>query len=94
MKKILLVFTALMVMAISALQASVYIKYYNKDSKKYKFEVKIGGSTKTVEFGSSRTSQVTIQGGGEKAEIKTECGWVTIDDDSKIEIKDGCIIIK
>lgn len=75
-------------------QAGVYIKYYNKDSKTHKFDVKIGESTRTVEFGSSRSAAVTIQGGGDKAEIKTDCGWVTIEDDSKIEIKDGCITVK
>ena len=74
--------------------ASVYIRYYNKDSKTHTFKVKIAGSTKTVEFGSGRTSSVTIQGGSEEAEIETDCGWVTISDDSKIEIKDGCITVK
>ncbi|MBL0684884.1 hypothetical protein JJQ60_15250 [Aquimarina mytili] len=75
-------------------QANVNLRYYNKDSKTHKFEVKIAGSTKTVEFGSSRTASVTIQGGSEKAEIKTDCGWITVTNNSKIEIKDGCIVIK
>ncbi len=83
-----------LLLATFSIHASVYLRYYNKDSKTYKFEVKIAGSTKTVEFGSSKTSSVTIQGGSEKAEIKTECGWVTVNDDDKIEIKDGCITIQ
>tara|TARA_B100000678_G_C18081799_1_gene451032 strand:+ start:336 stop:626 length:291 start_codon:yes stop_codon:yes gene_type:complete len=73
--------------------AAVTIRYYNKDSKTHKFEVKIAGSSKTVEFGSSRTSTVTIQGGDDEAQIKTDCGWVTVKDDAHITIKDGCIEI-
>ncbi len=73
---------------------SVYIRYYNKDSKTYTYDVKIGGSTTKVEFGSSRTASVTIQGGGSSAVIKTNCGDVTINDGANIEIKDGCIIVK
>lgn len=91
-KKTILTYFFLLTFVLSA-NASVYLRYYNKDSKTYKFEVKIAGSTKTVEFGSSRTSSVTIQGGSEKAEIKTECGWITVSDDDRIEIKDGCISI-
>ncbi|TPN87280.1 hypothetical protein [Aquimarina algicola] len=83
-----------LLLATFSIHANVYLRYYNKDSKTHKFEVKIAGSTKTVEFGSSRTSSVTIQGGSEKAEIKTDCGWITLSDDDKIEIKDGCITIK
>jgi hypothetical protein len=50
---------------------SVYLRYYNKDSKTYVYDVVIGGSTTKVEFGSSRTASVTIQGGGSDAVIKT-----------------------
>ena len=90
-----LTFTALALFTfVFAANANVYIRYYNKDSKTHKFNVRIAGSSKTVEFGGSRTSSVTIQGGSEKAEIETECGWVTISDDSKIEIKDGCITVQ
>ncbi|GAA4277723.1 hypothetical protein [Aquimarina mytili] len=91
MKKLLII-TCLLFGVIA--QANVNLRYYNKDSKTHKFEVKIAGSTKTVEFGSSRTASVTIQGGSEKAEIKTDCGWITVTNNSKIEIKDGCIVIK
>lgn len=94
MKKKIGLLAAALVLFVTTVNAGVYIKYYNKDSKTWKFEVKIGGSTRTVEFGSSRSAAVTIQGGGDSAEIKTECGWVKIDTNSKIEIKDGCIKIQ
>lgn len=91
--KIMILATMLMLLVFVA-EAAVTIRYYNKDSTTWKFEVKISGSSKTVEFGSSKTSSVTIQGGSDKAEIKTECGWVTIETGSSIEIKDGCITVK
>ncbi len=94
MKKKIALLSAALMLFVTTVNAGVYIRYYNKDSKTWKFDVKIGGSTRTVEFGSSRTASVTIQGGGESAEIKTECGWVTIDDDAHIEIKNGCITVK
>jgi Tol biopolymer transport system component len=71
--------------------ASVYIKYYNKDSQKYVFKVQMDGSTKEVTFNGSTTSASTIQGSGKKAVIETSCGNVEIKDDSKIEIVKGCI---
>ncbi len=73
---------------------SVNLRYYNKDSKTYVYNVKIGGSTNQVEFGSSRTASVTIQGGGSSAVIETNCGNVTVSDGDNIEIKDGCISVK
>ncbi len=94
MKKKLAILLALCLFTVGTVNASAYIRYYNKDSETWKFEVKIAGSTKTVEFGSSRTASVTIQGGSEDCEIKTECGWVKVTDDSKIEIKAGCITVK
>jgi hypothetical protein len=71
--------------------ASVYIKYYNKDSQKYVFKVQMDGMTKEVTFNGSTTSASTIQGSGKKAVVETSCGKVEITDDSKIEIKNGCI---
>ncbi|AFY96668.1 hypothetical protein [Chamaesiphon minutus] len=71
--------------------ASVYIKYYNKESQKYVFKVQMDGMTKEVTFNGSTTSASTIQGSGRKAVIETSCGKVDITDDSKIEIKNGCI---
>ncbi|WP_062059792.1 hypothetical protein [Aquimarina longa] len=94
MRKTKNLFVILFILSGFIAQANVYIRYYNKDSKNHTFEVKIAGSSKTVDFDSSRTSSVTIQGGSEKAEIKTDCGWITITNNSKIEIKDGCITIK
>lgn len=92
MKKIQVTLVLMALLFSSTLaNATVYLRYSNSDSETHKFEVKIAGSTKTVEFGSSRTSSVTIQGGSEKAEIKTDCGWVTVEDDDNITIKDGCI---
>ncbi len=93
MKRKLTILIAGLLIGLSA-NATVYLKYSNKDSKKWKFEVKIGGSTRTVEFNSSTTGAVTIQGGGDDCEVKTECGWVKLEDDDKIEIKNGCITIK
>lgn len=71
--------------------ASVYIKYYNKDSQKHVFSVKMDGQTKTVEFNGSTSGATTIGGSGTKAKVMTKCGEVEISDNSKIEIKDGCI---
>lgn len=90
MKKIILAACLLSIFGINAF-ASVYIKYYNKDSQKHVFTVKMDGSTKQVEFSGSTTSATTIQGSGTKAVVQTKCGDVEITDNSKIEIKDGCI---
>jgi hypothetical protein len=49
------------------------------------------GQTKQVEFNGSTSGATTIQGSGTKGIIETKCGNVEITDNSKIEIKDGCI---
>jgi hypothetical protein len=90
MKKITITAMLVLTFGINAF-ASVYIKYYNKDSATHKMTVKMNGSTKTVEFRGSTTGAATIQGSGDTAVIVTKCGEVTIKTDSKIEIKDGCI---
>jgi hypothetical protein len=90
MKKIAITAILVLTFGINAF-ASVYIKYYNKDSATHKMSVKIGGSTRTVEFRGSTTGATTIQGGGDSAVIQTKCGEVTVKTNSKIEIKDGCI---
>ncbi|TAE26153.1 MAG: hypothetical protein EAZ92_11100 [Candidatus Kapaibacterium sp.] len=77
----------------SEAKATVYIQYYNKDSQVHKFKVLIGGMDKEVEFGNSRTSSVTIQGGGNTCVIETKCGKIEVKDGAKVEIKDGCIKI-
>jgi hypothetical protein len=74
-------------------KASVYIQYYNKDSKTYTFDVKIAGTMTKVEFGGSRTSSVTIQGGSSECIIYTSCGEVKLSNNVKITISNGCITI-
>lgn len=71
--------------------ASVYIKYYNKDSQVWKFKVKMDGQNKEVTFNGSTSGATTIGGSGTKAIVETKCGDVEVANDSKIEIKDGCI---
>lgn len=90
MKKITITAMLVLMFGINAF-ASVYIKYYNKDSTTHKMSVKMNGSTKTVEFNKSTTGATTIQGSGDTAVISTKCGDVTVKTNSKIEIKDGCI---
>ncbi len=92
MKKLTITAVLVLTFGINAF-ASVYIKYYNKDSTTHKMSVKIGGSTRTVEFRGSTTGATTIQGGGDSAVISTKCGDVTVKTNSKIEIKNGCIKI-
>ena len=89
-KKIILLLSALFFSA-AFLDAAVTIRYYNKDSNTHVMKVKISGSSKTVEFGSSRTSTVTIQGGDNTCVIETSFGNVTVNDGANIEIKNGCI---
>lgn len=91
-KRILAGFFALLFTASTAFSA-ITIRYYNKDSKSHTFKVSMDGSTKEVTFDSSRTSSVTIQGGGRSCIIETACGKVEIKDGANIEIKDGCIKI-
>ena len=94
MKKQCLAIFALSALMAQNLHASVNIRYYNKDSQTHQMDVKISGSSKTVKFGGSQTSSVTIQGGSSKAEIKTSCGTVTVESGDNIEIKNGCIKVK
>ncbi len=74
--------------------ASVYIQYYNKDSQKHVMKVQMDGMNKEVTFNGSTTGAATIQGSGKAAVIETACGKVEIKDDTKIEIKNGCIKIQ
>ena len=74
--------------------SSVYIRYYNKDAKDYKFSVNIGGTMKTVDFGSSRSASVVIAGTGSECIINSLCGQMKIATNSKIIIEDGCIKIQ
>lgn len=88
---ILLVFLAFFSTMASA---SVYIRYYNKDAKDYKFSVNIGGQMKTVDFGSSRSASVVIAGSGDTCIINSLCGAITIKNNTKIVIENGCIKIQ
>lgn len=90
MKKGILTIGMLAILGTNAFGA-IYIKYYNKDSQKHVMKVKMDGQTKEVTFNGSTTSATTIQGSGTKGIIETPCGNVEISDNSKIEIKDGCI---
>ena len=81
----------LFILGSTSIFGSVYIKYYNKDSKDYKFKVTMDGSTKEVEFRSSTNKATTVQGSGTKCIIETPCGKFEVKADDKIEIKDGCI---
>jgi hypothetical protein len=94
MKKRLFLTISTIFLVATMMEAAVTIRYYNKDSKSYTMKVKIAGSSKTVEFGSSRTASVTIQGGSSECVIETSCGSVTVKDGQTIEIVDGCIKIK
>ena len=93
MKKHIIVLSMLLFLFSGIAHSSVYIKYYNADSKTYTFEVKIAGTMTTVEFGSSRTSTVTIQGGASECTVYTPCGDIRLSNDVKITIRNGCITI-
>lgn len=84
----------LLLLAVSSIQAgSVYVQYYNKDSKSYTYEAKCSGMTYKVTFDASKTAATTIQGSG-PCVIETPNGKVELKDGNKIEIKDGKIEIK
>lgn len=88
------VFFLVIFLAVSFIaEAAVTLRYTNKDTKEHVFSVKIGGSTSTVKFAKSGTGTITIQGGSNEAEIKTDCGWKKVSGDDTITIKDGCITI-
>ena len=96
MKKFATIFLTLfaLVAFVSAANANVTIRYYNKDSKDHTMEVKIAGMTREVEFDASCTATVTIHGGDSTAEIETDCGTIEVEDGDRIEIEDGCIEIQ
>ncbi|MFM9265569.1 hypothetical protein [Tychonema sp. BBK16] len=94
MKKSLILGSAIVLSTLflpTSVFGSVYIQYYNKDSKKYVMKVEMDGNTKEVTFNASTTSASTVQGTGKVGIIETPCGKVEIKDGAKIEIKDGCI---
>lgn len=73
-------------------EASVYVKYYNKDSKKHVFDAKCSGSAYKVEFSASTTGAATIQGSA-PCVVKHAGGEITLKGNEKVEIKDGVIKI-
>ncbi|TNE54025.1 MAG: hypothetical protein EP338_09035 [Bacteroidetes bacterium] len=81
-------------MLVSGLASAFSVKYYNKDSKNHKMEVKINGSTRSIEFRSSTSGTASVGINASKIEVKTACGWVTLKDGDKIVIKDGCIKVE
>ncbi len=90
MKKTVLAIGLVSILGVNAF-SSIYIRYYNKDSQDWTFTVKKDGTTKEVTFRSSTTGAATIGGSGTKGIMSTKCGDVEITDNSKIEIKDGCV---
>lgn len=91
--KLKLIFLSVAFVLIANIASAYSIRYYNKDSKTHKMEVRTNGSTKTVEFKGSTTSTASIQTSADVVEIKTSCGWVKVKNGAKITIKDGCIKI-
>ena len=95
MKKVLsFVLFIVLACACAPVFASVTLRYYNKDSEDHKFDAKMQGSTYTVKFDHSCTSDVTIQGGGETADIITPSGVVKVKNGDRVEIKNGKITIQ
>lgn len=94
MKKSITLFAFIFVCGISSMNAAIFIKYYNGDSNDAVFKVKSCGSTSEVRFDHGTTSTVTIQTGCSDAVLTTPCGEVTLKDNMKISIKNGCIKIE
>lgn len=72
--------------------AGVYVRYHNSDSASYKWQAVCHGSTYTVESGSSRTSDATIQGSSPRV-LKTPHGEVTLKGGESLEIKNAKVAI-
>ncbi len=77
----------------STARAGVYVRYHNGDSVDYKWEAVCHGSKYTVEFGSSRTADATIQGSS-PCVLKTPKGEVTLQGGERIEIKDAKVTVQ
>ena len=96
-RKITFVTSIIALLAVSFTYAAINgisLRYYNKDSNTYVYDIKIGGRTTKLELGGSRTATVTIQVGSNSDVIVTNCGEITVSDGTNIEIKDGCISVK
>lgn len=73
--------------------AAVTVRYHNTDSTSYEWEATCSGSSKTVEFGASRTASTTIQGSG-PCTVETPNGDVELSGGEKIKIEDATITIE
>lgn len=89
--KLMLLIASLFLTINTALAFSV--PYYNKDSKAYKMEVKVNGSTTTISFNGSTSGTTSVQTSSDVIEVKTDCGWVKVKNGQKVTIKDGCITL-
>ena len=88
MKKAFLALSVTMLLTATS-YAGVTVRYYNEDSKDYKFKAKTCGSEKEVEFEHSKTTSMTIQTGCSDVVIYTSNGEVKVKDGDKIHIKNG-----
>ena len=94
MKKISTLVTLLFVFGYMTMNATVYLKFYNGDSKDAIYKVKSCGSTTEVKFDHSTTSSVTIQTGCDDAVLITPCGEVKVKNNQKVTIKNGCVTVE
>lgn len=76
---------------LSTVAEAFSVKYYNRDSKTYTWEIKVNGNVREITFNASTSGTANSPSSGDECEIKCECGWVKIEKGQKIEIKDGCI---
>lgn len=79
--------------AVTLAWAGPTIRYYNEDSKDYKWKATCSGTEYEVEFDHSKTSSVTIQG-STPCTIHTPNGDVKITGDAKVHIKDGKLTVE
>ncbi|HVV83945.1 MAG TPA: hypothetical protein VHE35_12810 [Kofleriaceae bacterium] len=73
--------------------AGATIRYYNEDSKDYKWKATCSGTDYDVEFDHSKTSSVTIQG-STPCVLHAPAGDVKVNGDMKIHIKDGKVTVE
>jgi len=70
---------------------SFSVSYSNKDSKSYKMDVKLNGTTRPIEFKSGTNGTASVSMSASNVEIKSSCGWTKVDDGDKVFIKGGCL---
>lgn len=91
MKKLRTISLTLALLFFASIANAYSIPYYNRDSTTHTFEVKINGSKYEITFNSSTTGTASCPPGADVAEINCACGWVTVKNGQKVEIKDGCV---